>query len=141
MLPCWALMVQVESGVRADFDAAFVNQGPLGWLCCNSHKPQRGGQETWLAHATAAWSKAHLELAAEQVLEILSSEFESVTGLGVRSGRVHRWRYAQSLSALQSRYLLDDQRALGACGDWTNGDKVEGAWLSGYHLARALTSS
>ncbi len=139
MLPCWALMVQVESGARADFDAAFVNQGPLGWLCCNSHKPQRGGQETWLAHATAAWSKAHLELAAEQALEILSSAFESITGLGVRSGRVHRWRYAQSASALQGRYLLDDERALGACGDWTNGDKVEGAWLSGYHLARALT--
>ncbi|MEY3356643.1 MAG: hypothetical protein RJB53_1287, partial [Pseudomonadota bacterium] len=54
---------------------------------------------------------------------------------------VHRWRYAQSVSALQGRYLLDDERALGACGDWTNGDKVEGAWLSGYHLASALTKT
>ena len=138
MLPCWALMVQVESGLRAEFDAAFVNQGPLGWICYNSHKPQRGSEDTWLAHATAAWSKEHLELAAEQVLEILSSEFEDLTGLGIRSGSVHRWRYAQSVSALQTRYLLDDQIALGACGDWTNGDKVEGAWLSGYHLARAI---
>ncbi|MFM7966680.1 MAG: NAD(P)/FAD-dependent oxidoreductase [Betaproteobacteria bacterium] len=139
MLPCWALMAQVESGLRAEFDAAFVNQGPLGWICYNSHKPQRGSEDTWLAHATAAWSKEHLELAAEQVLEILSSEFEDLTGLGIRSGSVHRWRYAQSLSALRTRYLLDDQIALGACGDWTNGDKVEGAWLSGYHLARAIT--
>jgi len=139
MLPCWALMVQVESGLRAEFDAAFVNQGPLGWICYNSHKPQRGSEDTWLAHATAAWSKEHLELAAEQVLEILSSEFEDLTGLGIRSGSVHRWRYAQSVSALQTRYLLDDQIALGACGDWTNGDKVEGAWLSGYHLACAIT--
>jgi len=139
MLPCWALMAQVESGLRAEFDAAFVNQGPLGWICYNSHKPQRGSEDTWLAHATAAWSKEHLELAAEQVLEILSSEFEDLTGLGIRSGSVHRWRYAQSVSALQTRYLLDDQIALGACGDWTNGDKVEGAWLSGYHLARAIT--
>lgn len=138
MLPCWALMAQVESGLRAEFDAAFVNQGPLGWICYNSHKPQRGSEDTWLAHATAAWSKEHLELAAEQVLEILSSEFEDLTGLGIRSGSVHRWRYAQSLSALRTRYLLDDQIALGACGDWTNGDKVEGAWLSGYHLARAI---
>lgn len=138
MLPCWALMAQVESGLRAEFDAAFVNQGPLGWICYNSHKPQRGSEDTWLAHATAAWSKEHLELAAEQVLEILSSEFEDLTGLGIRSGSVHRWRYAQSVSALQTRYLLDDQIALGACGDWTNGDKVEGAWLSGYHLARAI---
>jgi predicted NAD/FAD-dependent oxidoreductase len=138
MLPCWALMTQVESGAGPNFDAAFVNEGPLGWLCCNSSKPQRTGHETWIAHATTAWSQEHIEHASEPVQEILGAEFERVTGSRLRSARVHRWRYAQSLSALQGRYLLDDQRGLSACGDWANGDKVEGAWLSGYHLANAL---
>lgn len=141
MLPCWALMAKVDSGVRVDFDAAFVSQSPLGWLCCNSHKPQRSSQEIWLAHATAVWSQEHLEWAPEQVLELLTAAFGSVTGLPVQSGSVHRWRYAQSAPALHSRYLLDDQRALAACGDWTNGDKVEGAWLSGYYLAGAITAT
>jgi predicted NAD/FAD-dependent oxidoreductase len=29
---------------------------------------------------------------------------------------------------------------LGACGDWLNKGRVEGAWLSGYQLAQALMS-
>ena len=27
---------------------------------------------------------------------------------------------------------------LGLCGDWLNGGRVEGAWLSGFNLALAL---
>jgi predicted NAD/FAD-dependent oxidoreductase len=61
MRGCWALMLRFAAPVDLPFDAAFVNQGPLRWIARNSSKPGRSGEETWLLHACAEWSEAHLE--------------------------------------------------------------------------------
>ena len=36
-------------------------------------------------------------------------------------------------------YSWDAERRIGLCGDWPNGGKVGGAWLSGIRLADAMT--
>ncbi len=51
---------------------------------------------------------------------------------------VHRWRFALTRTPLGADYLWDGERGIGACGDWTIGGRVEGAWLSGHRLAGAL---
>jgi predicted NAD/FAD-dependent oxidoreductase len=66
MRGCWALMLRFAAPVDLPFDAAFVNQGPLRWIARNSSKPGRSGEETWLLHARAEWSEAHLEEDADQ---------------------------------------------------------------------------
>jgi renalase len=67
MRGCWALMLRFAAPVDLPFDAAFVNQGPLRWIARNSSKPGRSGEETWLLHARADWSEAHLEEDSESV--------------------------------------------------------------------------
>jgi predicted NAD/FAD-dependent oxidoreductase len=35
-------------------------------------------------------------------------------------------------------YEFDTEHGIGLCGDWLNGGKVQGAWLSGLKLANKL---
>ena len=50
----------------------------------------------------------------------------------------HRWRYADTEPALTQGHWWDATACVGMCGDWLNGGKVEGAWLSGQSLAHQL---
>ena len=50
----------------------------------------------------------------------------------------HRWRYADTEASLDRNCCWDEDARIGLCGDWLNGGKVEGAWLSGRGLARRI---
>lgn len=156
MTPCFALMVQFETSPQLSFNAAFVNQGPLSWIAFNSHKPERTGPPTWLLHASAQWSKEHLEKdpqwvqaqmlkAFEQwVLLDKGLEMDSIANnpfhLKTTSLTLHRWKYANldNMVAIPNAYAWDPELQIGLCGDWLNGGKVQGAWLSGHQLAIAI---
>lgn len=134
----WALMLRYEQGPDLPFEAAFVNAGPLRWIARDSSKPGRDGEETWLLHASAEWSEAHIEEKPEVVAEILLAAFAELGGPAPSAWTAHRWRYADSASALTDEYCWDAKLRLGLCGDWLNGGKVEGAWLSGRALGQQL---
>lgn len=138
MRGCWALMLQFEQPAALPFDAAFVNSGPLRWLARDRSKPGRTGAESWLLHASAAWSEAHLERGAEDVAARLLEAFTALGGPAPAAWTAHRWRYADTEAPLQLGCAWDAALQLGLCGDWLNGGKVEGAWLSGQRLAQAL---
>ncbi len=139
MRACWALMLGYAQPLGLEFDAAFVNAGPLRWLARDSSKPGRPAGETWLLHANAAWSEAHLEAAPEQVSALLLQAFVALGGDPQPSRQTaHRWRYADQAQALQSGCVWQAGERLGLAGDWLSGGKVEGAWISGRRLAEAL---
>jgi renalase len=135
MLPGWALMLRYDTPQQMPFDAAFVNQGPLRWIARDSSKPGRHGAESWLLHASAAWSALHLERDEEAVAALLLAEFALLGGAAPAAWSAHRWRYASTLAAHHGGCVWRADAALGLCGDWLNGGKVEGAWLSGRALA------
>ena len=54
---------------------------------------------------------------------------------------LHRWLYADCERYLTIGYQLDHQQKIGVCGDWLNGGKIQGAWLSGLNLAHAIMDS
>lgn len=134
----WALMVRYPAPLRLPFEAAFVNQGPLRWIARNNSKPGRSGEETWLLHATAKWSEAHIEAPPEHVAGVLLAAFTEHGAPPPAAWSAHRWRYADPAPALMAQSLWDEGRCLGVCGDWLNGGQVEGAWLSGRQLATAM---
>lgn len=138
MRGCWALMLQYAVPPALPFDAAFVNAGPLRWIARNSSKPGRTGAETWLLHAEAEWSEAHLEHTPEQVAASLLQAFAELGGPAPQHCTAHRWRYADCAPALEAGFAWQERAGLGLCGDWLHGGKVEGAWLSGLELAQAL---
>lgn len=168
MRGCWALMARYAQPLPLPYDGLFVNAGPLSWVARDSSKQGRltvlsmparadvskdlasvlpqvdAGQpadriaEVWSLHASAEWSEAHLEDPPEQVAAAMLEAFVALGGATTAAYNIHRWRYADCDPPLTQAYAFDPAQQLGLCGDWLNGGKVEGAWMSGYLLAQAL---
>ncbi len=142
MQPCWAVLVAFDQPLGVGFDGAFINSGPLSWAARTSSKPGRQPvPERWVLHASTDWSTAHLEQSASEVLEPLLAGFFAAIGVRAQTpawARAHRWRYALAEGALDEGYLLDVGARVGACGDWTNGNRVEGAFSSGLQAAQGV---
>lgn len=137
----WTLMLQFTEPLELPFDAAFVNRGPLRWIARDSSKPGRGKAETWVLQATAAWSEENLEETPDIVTASLLEAFEHLGGTTPATSTAHRWLYADSDPALDIAYAWQATMGLGLCGDWLNGGKVEGAWLSGHELAKQIVEA
>lgn len=134
----WAVMLRYSSPVVMPWDGAFINTGPLRWVARDSSKPGRTGAETWLLHASPEWSEAHMEDSAESVTAALLAALAALsgfTGPAPVAATAHRWRYADTEAPLALGGWWDASLRVGLCGDWLNGGKVEGAWLSGQALA------
>lgn len=138
MTACWTLMCRFDHAPALDFDAAFVNTGLLRWIARDSHKPGRPGGETWLLHANSEWSEAFVDTPPEAAAKAMIDAFVELGGRPPAEWSAHRWRYADVACKTGPGYAWDDMKSLGLCGDWLNGGKVEGAWLSGRALARHL---
>jgi hypothetical protein len=143
MLPCWALLLGLEARLPLAFDAAFVNGHPLRWLARNGSKPGRPAGEAWVVHAGPEWSRRYLERDPEDAAGRLLDLFRGLTGtppLKPSYASAHRWRYALPEAPLDGGSLWDPETRLGACGDWCHGARLEGAFLSGLHLADRLAA-
>ena len=139
----WAVMVRCPAPVPLPWDGAFINDGPLRWVARDSSKPGRTappGTETWLLHASPEWSEAHIEDSADTVTATLLAAFAALGGPAAHlvQATAHRWRYADTEPALTQGHWWDATACVGMCGDWLNGGKVEGAWLSGQSLAQQV---
>ena len=142
MRGCWAVMARFATPLALPFDAAFVNHGPLRWIARDTSKPGRTGPETWVMHASVEWSEANLEQDADSIAASLVKAFGQLAGPAPQARTVHRWRYADILEpALENVCAWNAGMGLGLCGDWLNGGKVEGAWLSGRQLALQVLES
>lgn len=136
MKGCWTLMARFQDRPEVSFEAAFVNQEIISWVARNSSKPQRTGQESWTIQANPLWSQEFIELSKEEVTERMLACAKTL-GLDCTEAEivVHRWRYASGSTTATLGFYSNPALHLGMCGDWLNGGRVEGAWLSGYHLA------
>jgi predicted NAD/FAD-dependent oxidoreductase len=136
MKGCWTLMARFEHRPEVPFEAAFVNQELISWVARNSSKPQRTGQESWAIQANPLWSQECIELSKEDVADQLLACAKKL-GLDCTGAEIsmHRWRYASGSTTATLGFYSNPALHLGMCGDWLNGGRVEGAWLSGYHLA------
>lgn len=144
MQPTWAAAFVFEQALDTPVDGCFVRSGPLDWLARNAGKPQRSDSpDIWVVHAGIDWSRQQLELPAEDVAEQLRGAMAEILGCAVPEATysiAHRWRYARTGTARQLGALADSRLDLYLCGDWCQGGRVEGAWLSGREAARRLLS-
>jgi photolyase PhrII len=138
MHPTWATMLVLTERPPVAWDGAFLNDDPvLSWIARDVSKPARGAHETWVLHATRAWSAAHLEDDAESVGAAMLHALQPLVGGAVTPvlSTAHRWRYALPDPVTDASALFDSALSLGAGGDWCGGPRVEGALLSGVALA------
>jgi hypothetical protein len=89
------------------------------------------------------WSRAHLELDAQDVARLLLLAFGEAIGRSLPVPvhvSAHRWRDALVEKPLGLSCLADEETASGACGDWCIAPRVEAAYESGRSLAHSLLS-
>lgn len=119
---------------------AFVNDDPvLSWIADDGSR--RGdGAPVLVAHSTP-------ELAAQHLTDPAAAGPELVAALGrlvdasqePGHAHVHRWSLARPARGREHATYLLGEDLLGVCGDaWSAKPRVEGAWLSGRDLGRAL---
>lgn len=141
MKGCWTLMARFQQSPKAPFEAAFVNQEIISWIARNSSKPERTGQESWTIQANPLWSQEFIELSKGDVTErILACAKKLGLDCAEAEIAVHRWRYASGATTVALGFYTKPDLRLGLCGDWLNGGRVEGAWLSGYQLANKIAN-
>jgi len=160
MRPCFALMLNLSRKLDCEFDGLFINGNLLSWAARDSAKPGRleplstnHQSETWVLHASSDWSLANIDAPTEEVAQTMLNAFKkilqsdsSLAAVGqfdnsINEYSVHRWLYADCAKFSESIYGWDAHQNLGLCGDWLNGGKIQGAWMSGYQLAQQVIDS
>lgn len=142
--PCWALMAAFPKSPLPDWDAAFVNTGPLSWLASQASKPGRPPGLAWVLHASPAWSLEHLEEQPGRVRDLLLEALRSLPGASGTSpayALAHRWRYSIAVQPLDVGCLYFEGKGLAIAGDWCAGSRVEGAYVSGLCAASRIAQS
>ena len=142
MDPTWAVALGFSSPLQTPLEGCFVQDSPLDWLARNRSKPGRDTTlDTWILHATSTWSRQHLDMPKEAVIEHLHGAFAELIGCAVPAptfSLAHRWLYARPAAAHEWGALSDPDQGIYVCGDWCLSGRVEGAWLSGQEAARRL---
>ena len=141
MQGCWTVMACFDEKLDLPFDAAFINKEIISWIARNNSKPKREGLETWTIHANPQWSQKWIELDKEEAA-MLILECAKKLGLDCDNAKIsiHRWRYASGYNSLIPGFSINEGLKIGFCGDWLNGGRVEGAWLSGHKLASQINN-
>jgi predicted NAD/FAD-dependent oxidoreductase len=149
MEACWTLMAATED-FDWPWDAAQPERGPIAWVARNERKPGRSappGVATWVAHATPAFSKAHLHESPEAIAAELGRALQALwpanRPLQWHHLSAHRWRYARPYPGVRSAEACwwDGTLGLGLCGDFLVGEDVEAAWRSGDELADTVAAA
>ncbi|MCC6075940.1 NAD(P)/FAD-dependent oxidoreductase [Pseudomonas sp. GCM10022188] len=142
MDPVWAVGLAFNKPLDTAVEGCFVQDSPLDWVSRNRSKPGRATEpDVWVLHASNPWSRQHLDLPRESVIEQLRCAFAELIGCAVPEADfslAHRWLYGRPAHAHQWGALADADLGLYACGDWCLSGRVEGAWLSGQEVARRL---
>lgn len=141
--PCHAVALRFDVPPELDFDAARTPHPAASWVARQGSRPGCAEQGVWVVHASAAWSRAHLDLSADAVAASLAAAFAEVTGVRTAPAATiaHRWLYALVETPARAPFGWDATARLGSCGDWHGTARVEAAWRSGDALARAVANS
>lgn len=151
MQPCFALMLALTAKIKPGFDGLFINHGCLSWIANDSAKPGRNHDDaqTWVLHASSDWSERNVNAEHPYIIEEMLKAFHFILQkaipnqepealLKIKQQTLHRWLYADCKTYLEHTFYYDQELKIGLCGDWLNGGKIQGAWLSGHDLAKKL---
>ena len=142
MNPCWTLLLSFNQPLATDIDAAFVKDGPIGWISRNNSKPGRDAGESWVIQANHHWSKDHCNGERHGLMETLQNAFWQALQLPPQPHAeiwLHRWLFSIPNVVEQPGTVVSNDDSVALCGDWLQAPNIEGAWLSGNLAARRLS--
>jgi predicted NAD/FAD-dependent oxidoreductase len=135
--PCYTLMVAFD--VAVTLPAVIPDPAaPFALVLRDSAKPGRSSEtECWVAHATEAWSRAHLEMERPEAAALLLDAFARSAGPlpPVRLVMGHRWRFARAARSPGCGLVASSDGTVLAGGDWALGRTADDAVGSGLAMA------
>ena len=140
--PCWTVMAAFNAPLALP-ETLRPEAHAIGWAARDSAKPGRDArQENWVIQAGPAWTRAYLELPAEDIAQPLLAALANLSAAPLPApfmAVAHRWRYSLLEAPLGEPCLWDAAMRLGYASDGCIGGRAEAAWQSGAALAaRAL---
>lgn len=139
MAECFAAMVSFAHPITDRWVGAFLHDSFLTWAARNSTKPNRNHElENLVLHADPEWTMKHWEDDPEKVAFQMLNEFWRVSGIESQPTlhlQGHRWKFAIANAESSQGCFFEKEPGIVACGDWANGSRVEGAFLSGMSAA------
>lgn len=144
MEPAWVVALTFAHPLATPVQSCAIEGGPLAWAGRDAGKPGRSpAADTWVLHASPAWSRKNRELAPQKVIHRLHQALMETLGCelpALEDAQVHRWLYALPANPGAGRVLADGNGLI-ACGDWCEDGTVEGAWHSGRQAAERTLES
>jgi predicted NAD/FAD-dependent oxidoreductase len=135
--PCYTLMVAFDGPVSWPHVIPDP-PAPFALILRDSAKPGRPQDaECWVAHASEAWSRAHLEMerpeAAALLLDALARSLGPLPPVRLVMG--HRWRFARPVGSPGCGFVAASDGSVLAGGDWALGRTADDAVGSGLRMA------
>lgn len=140
---CFALMIGFREKPHVSWDTLRVAESPVAWMAMNHAKPERKVSPSLIIHADADWSEAYKDADRGWVQSQLLSEASKLCNADLTSAphiALHRWLYASLGRSVDIACLYDKALNIAVCGDWCQGGRVQGAWLSGRAAANTMLS-
>ena len=142
--PCWALALATKGAVPEAIQGIFGDH-TVSWVSRLSARPQRSFvadcDDVWMLHFSSEWSTSHSKTTKVNVAEVgfewLSSVLQAHIDcpLTLSKSYQHYWLYARVAESMTSPpIVVDAATGIAAVGDWTEGGRVEGAYLSALKL-------
>ena len=142
MQGCYVLMLGCRNTFALpSWSGASMQGSSIQWISCNSSKPGRSPDPTLVVLSNNQWAENHKSTDLQQIQRWLWTSTAQIMDLSsdqIEHMSMHYWRYANCIQPLQAFELLDKKSHLALCGDWTQGAKVEVAYLSGQEVAHEL---
>lgn len=138
MAPCWAVYGQIEQDLEGWRGLEWEGHPVIQWVARDHTRRKSAQPPVLVAHTTEPFTQAQIEAPADTVAREVATALEQA--LGVRfaeAPQAHRWRYSIPKASF-ARAVWSPERRIGLCGDWCEGGRVEGAWLSGERLAASI---
>ena len=146
LLPQWVLMLYVKGHLDLSEPYYEFSDSPIAKLILEQSKPGRveqGSHQTWVLHATTAWSAERIEMEKENIANCLIAELAGhiASPVIVEQHYLHRWLYSQAQThTLSKQGFVQDGEGLWFCGDYlAETDEIKGveaAFISASLLAR-----
>ena len=146
MEPCWALMLGFKNSVSFSCSALMMdekNDQPVSWIMRTFPETEISGiADKWCLHAGPKWSRKYEKMKKDMVIDILFQNFKTITGCQhFDFADAKFWRYASGGRGNNFSFIHEESQKLTVCGDWANGGRIEGAWISGLDAAITIGRS
>ena len=143
MSACFSILVEVDEKKVAREEFITPVESCISSIVQSTKNLDKNGKKFFVAHATTEWSENMLNYELDEVKKKLIAEFIYLLDFkrsDLSFVDLHRWRFAFTENSADELFLIDEELAVAACGDWCLEGNVESAFISGNALSKYFMS-